>query len=296
MKIGYACINRSLDCSSASTFRLASYSEERFRETVASNLCCLERIFRWNEEHDLRFFRISSDLIPFASHPVCGVRWWEEFAAKFARLGAFAKRHGFRISMHPDQFIVLNSPRPEVVERSIAELVYHARVLDAMKLGASAKIQLHAGGAYGNPHKALDRFVQIYKTLPDTVKKRLVVENDDRVFSLRDVLYVNTKTGIPILFDTFHHACRNNGETLEEALVEAGNTWRKRDGIPMIDYSTQKAYAPRGAHTESIDPDDFDRFVQRTAHLEFDIMLEIKNKEACALRALEIARTHRKVE
>lgn len=296
MKIGYPCINRSLDCKASATFRLASYSEERLTETVAGNLRCLGRILRWNHEHGLRFFRITSDLVPFASHPVCRLRWWERFAPELGRLGAFVKRHGMRISMHPDQFIVLNSPRPEVVERSIAELVYHARVLDAMGLGPSAKIQLHGGGAYGDPAASLERFARTFQRLPDSVKRRLVIENDDRIFSLRDVLGVGPQCGIPVLFDTFHHECLNHGEPLDDAMETAAETWRKRDGLPMVDYSSQKAGAPRGAHTESLDPQHFGRFVDRTARLDFDLMLEVKDKEAGALRAVRIARARRPID
>jgi UV DNA damage endonuclease len=289
MKIGYPCINRRLDCTASSTFRLASYSEERLVETVASNLRCLERILRWNVEHGLRFFRLTSDLVPFASHPVCRVRWWERFGTEFKAVGAYIKRHGMRISMHPDQFIVLNSPRPEVVERSVAELVYHARVLDAMGLGPSAKIQLHGGGAYGDPAAALRRFAGTVERLPGSVKRRLVIENDDRTYGLGEVMSVSEKTGIPVLFDTFHHECLNHGEPPAEAMAVAGATWRRRDGLPMIDYSSQKAGAPRGAHTESIVPEHFDRLLAATAHLDYDIMLEIKDKESSALQAVAIA-------
>ena len=78
--------------------------------------------------------------------------------------------------MHPDQFVVLNSPN-SVIEKSISELEYHCKVLDAMRLGETAKVQIHVGGVYGNKIEALTRFVRTYKALDNTIRQRLVIEN-----------------------------------------------------------------------------------------------------------------------
>src|SRR5512139_3357539 len=122
MRIGYPCINRSIGCTASRTFRLASYNEERMSKTIAGNLDCLEKILTFNVHHGLLFFRITSDLVPFASHPVCTFPWWEEFAGEFETIGAYIRKHGFRISMHPDQFVLLNATDKRVLQRSIADL------------------------------------------------------------------------------------------------------------------------------------------------------------------------------
>ncbi|MBD3296566.1 MAG: UV DNA damage repair endonuclease UvsE, partial [Candidatus Omnitrophica bacterium] len=211
MKIGYPCINRSLDCTSGGTFRLASYSKERLREKLQSNLNCLQKILEYNLSRDLLFFRISSDIVPFASHPVCDLDWKSVFSARLESIGRFIMRNGMRISMHPDQFIVLNSPRKDVVERSVAELIYHADVLDAMGLGPDARIQLHAGGVYGNRKKAIQRFIRAFRSLPARVRNRLVIENDDRLYDLTHCMEISSSVSIPVLFDVFHHRCLSNG-------------------------------------------------------------------------------------
>ncbi len=287
MKIGYPCINRGIGCTANSTFRLASYSEELLKDKLGNNLKCLGRILRYNLDKGLMFFRISSDLVPFASHPVCEFDWQGHFKADFKRIGDFIKENGMRISMHPDQFTLLNSPKEGVTERSIAELEYHCDVLDSMGLDGTAKMQIHVGGAYGDKEKAKERFLERYSFLEPRLKKRIVIENDDRLFSLEDCLDVSHRCGVPVLFDSFHHECLNSGEPFRAAIRGAQDTWSEKDGQLMTDYSSQELNARRGVHIGHINIDAFKRYLQDTKGLDFDIMLEIKDKEMSALPALE---------
>lgn len=294
MKLGYPCINRSIGCTANSTFRLANYSKQKLFETVQNNLDCLHKILQYNVKNDLLFFRISSDIVPFASHPICRADWAKHFKKDFKQIGEYIKKHKMRISMHPDQFIVLNAKKQDIVNRSIKELKYHCRVLDAMDLDSTAKVQLHIGGVYGEKEKSMQRFVERYKKLPAMIKKRLVIENDHYMYSLKDCLEINKKTGIPILFDTFHHECYNNGETVKQGLIKASKTWKKKDGILMADYSNPKKGARKGTHSEHISAEKFKKFITETKNLNFDIMLEIKDKEKSALKAIKIIKKVRK--
>lgn len=145
MKIGYPCINLSLDCRSSRTFRLKNYSEKRLKEIIKSNLDCLLNILRYNKENRIYFFRITSDLIPFASHPIMNLDWQKYFKSDFLQIGQFIKKNNMRITMHPGQYTVLNSINHKVYKNSLLDLAYHIEVLDLMELDSKAKIQIHVG-------------------------------------------------------------------------------------------------------------------------------------------------------
>ncbi|UOQ74194.1 UV DNA damage repair endonuclease UvsE [Hymenobacter cellulosilyticus] len=291
MRIGYPCVNESLDCTSSATFRLASYSAERVELAVAANLMCLQRILEYNVANELRFFRISSGIVPFGSHPINTFPWQTRFAAEFQAIGDYVKAQRMRISFHPDQFVVLNSPSEDIVQRSVAELVYQGSMLDLMGLDSTAKLQIHVGGLYGDRDLAISRFISTYRDLPAAVQRRLVIENDDRLFSLRDCLRVHEAVGIPILFDNFHHECLNHGEPMAEALQLAASTWHpERDGVLMMDYSSQQVGERKGKHTSTLEEELFREFLTHLHGLDVDIMLEIKDKEASACRAISVLR------
>lgn len=296
MNIGYPCINNSISRTFPSTFRLASYSEGKLIQTIRGNLTQLSQILDYNVRHGLLFFRISSDLIPFASHQICKLNWFELFQSEFEQIGIFIRKHGIRVSMHPDQFVILNSPNCTIIENSINELKYHCKVLDVMRLDETAKVQIHIGGVYGNKTEALTRFVRTYNMLDNAIRRRLVVENDDHLYHVNDCLELNRLINIPIVFDSFHHELLSNGGSLRFALKKAISTWDKvKDGLPIVDYSSpqvgnynEKNKRRKVKHAESIDAISFKKFLRETKGLDFDIMLEIKDKEKSALKALKI--------
>ena len=286
MRLGYPCINRSLECQGNKTFRLKSYSEYRMVETIKNNLNCLKNILNYNIKYNMLFFRISSDLIPFASHQICHFNWQNYFAPKFSSIGNIIKKYKMRISMHPDQFTLINSLKEEIYQRSVRELIYHCEVLDLLKLDKSHKIQIHVGGVYGNKEQSIKRFIERYGKLDQKITSRLVIENDHKSYSIQDCLKIHKEIKIPVLFDVFHHNLNNNGESIQTVLKEVENTWQKEDGIPMVDYSSQAIKKTRGTHIHSINMKDFRKFLIDSFPFDFDIMFEIKDKEKSVQIAL----------
>lgn len=283
MKLGYACINLSLSCSCSKTFRLSSFSREKFLEAVKNNLDCLFKILNWNKNHNIYFFRISSGLIPFADHPVCRIKWQQIFKNDFGVIGRYTRKNKMRVSMHPDHFTIINSPRKKIVKKGIISLEYHSDVLDLLGLDVSNKIQIHLGGVYGDKERSKARFIENYKKLPLRIRRRLVLENDDRSFSIQDCLAISRKTGIPVLLDAFHHRLLNNGEPVKQAALLASRTWKKRDGALMIDFSEQAKNKKRGAHSDHVNKRIFKEFLRETRDIKKDIMIEAKNKERALL-------------
>lgn len=287
MKIGYPCINHSIGKKTVSTFRLSSYTEERLIKCIRYNLDTLHSILKYNVDHGLMFFRISSDLVPFASHPICTFNWKEYFKCEFNDIGKFIMNNNMRISMHPDQFVLINARNTNIIQNSIKELEYHAEILNLMNLDSSAKIQIHVGGIYGEKQISKKRFILNYNNLlSDNVKKRLVIENDDHLYNVKDCLEIHGDIQIPIILDTFHHECYADGINLIDAFKKVEHTWENsKDGVMMIDYSSQEQNQRKGKHSSTLDLQKFLKFILSTNFLDFDIMLEIKDKEKSAIKA-----------
>lgn len=286
MRIGYACINLSLPCTCSKTFRLGSFSRDKFLEAIENNLDCLLKILKWNKSHNVYFFRISSGLIPFADHPVCKIKWQKIFRKDFGTIGQYIRKNKMRVSMHPSHFTVLDSPRKGIVRKAIKSLEYHNDVLDLLGLDISNKIQIHMGGVYGDKEKSKTRFIENYKRVPFSIRQRLVLENDDRSFSLKDCLEVYRKTGIPVLLDIFHHKLLNNKESIRQASLQASKTWNGKDGIFMVDFSEQAKGKKRGAHSDYINKRNFKEFLEMTKNVKKDIMIEAKGKEKALLKLI----------
>lgn len=188
----------------------------------------------------------------------------------------------------------------DIFNRSYEELNYHAQLMNCMGLDTTHKFQIHLGGKYDDKKKSMQRFVDRYKNnLNDDIRARLVLENDDRIYSLEDVYWIHQQCGIPILFDTLHHECLNsNGDSLEVAFKKAASTWDPiRDGVPLIDYSDQEPGARVGNHRQSIALKHFKKVIcdklmkcknDNGEFIEFDVMLEIKDKDASAVKSLPV--------
>jgi UV DNA damage endonuclease len=292
IRLGYACINTKLDAPNR-TCRLRNATPERILELASANLQSLQPILEWNVAHGIELFRITSDLIPFGSHPANTVPWWQILKPQFARLGEFIVNNRLRVSMHPGQFTILNSPRRDVVANSVKELEYHAAVLDALGVDNSHKIVMHLGGIYQEKRESLSRFIENCKGLDSRIRARLVIENDERCYTVADALGASKATGLPVVFDVFHHIWNPALEALpvRSIIGLAAKTWRKRDGRVKIHYSNQWPGGPAGAHSKSISVGKFLQFYDTIQDLDLDIMLEVKDKQQSVLKLSQALRT-----
>ncbi|QKR00682.1 UV DNA damage repair endonuclease UvsE [Metallosphaera tengchongensis] len=290
MKVGYVSTNYSIGCDADKTLRLSSLLPDKVLKVSLSNLECLRKILAWNLEHGITFFRISSNTVPFASHPKLNLDWRRELQHVLGEIGDFVREHSMRISMHPGQFVVINSHRDDVVRSSLEELMYHADLLDLMGL-RDAHVQIHVGSSKGGKAQSLDRFIHTYQQLPENVKSKLVIENDDRIFNVKDCLELSSRIKIPVVLDNLHHSLNNSGESFIEAFEKVRLTWTER---PMLDYSEQERGAKPGVHASTLSEDNFAKFAEGLDGV--DVMLEVKDKEKSALKAVRILREMGKLE
>jgi UV DNA damage endonuclease len=286
MNIGYACLAIAVPGSDMKSCTLKNADEERLLSLVRHNLDALATLIDYNVHSDIKLFRISSDLVPFGSSAAAKIPWQNIFAEKLADIGNQIKHAGMRVSMHPGQYTVLNSPEHSVVERAVQDLIYHVQVLDAMGLGPEHKIVLHLGGVYGNKKLAVSRFIAQYRDLPPAVQSRLVLENDDTSFHIADVLDTAAMINTPVVYDNLHDAV-NPADTHESNhgwISQCSKTWKKSDGLQKIHYSQQHPEKKPGAHSESIRIDPFLEFWQQLSGMDVDVMLEVKDKNISALK------------
>jgi len=165
MSIGYACLAIAVPDSGMKSCILRNATEHRILSICEHNLCSLENLIDYNVRNGIDLFRISSDVIPFGSSLAAKLPWQEIYSKKLEIIGNKIREANMRVSMHPGQYTVLNSPNKSVVERSIQDLNYHAKVLDALGLDAEHKLVLHMGGVYGNKSQAKGRFISHYRGL-----------------------------------------------------------------------------------------------------------------------------------
>jgi len=285
---GYACINETLKKEGITTNRslkkatLDKKGTEYCSDLAVQNIRDLEKILKWNVENDILLFRMSSNMIPWGNK----VDWFnfkdfDEIKETLARCGEYAKANNMRLTMHPGQYCILTSPHQHVIDNSVSDLKMHSDIMDLMGLSLTPynKINIHMGAAYGDKPTAVKTFIKNFKTLPDNIKARLTIENDDKgtMYSTKELYeMVYQEIGIPIVFDFHHHRFCMGGQTEEEALKLAKTTWK--DIIPAVHYSESKSINENlkvkpQAHSDYI----FNKI--ELYGLEVDVMIEAKMKE-----------------
>jgi UV DNA damage endonuclease len=294
MELGFAVKVLGEDLPSHDTRRWASDPHLRV------SLERLEAVLRYLDRNDIRMYRMATALAPYASHPE-HTRFRtqpQECAQELAAIGALARELGIRLSSHPGQYTVLNSEDARVQRLAAEELEVQAELFDGMGLGPEAVVVLHVGGGAGGREVALDRFERGFALLSDAARSRLVIENDDRTFGLRDVLELSERIGRPVVWDILHHHCNDpDGIPDREALELALASWPE-DVRPKIHYSSPRTSMEERkgkhvlpqlrAHADMVDPIGFEHFVTETARgLDLDVMLEAKGKDLALLRLRE---------
>jgi UV DNA damage endonuclease len=256
---------------------------EYLAEICLHNARALHKALEYCRDHDIKDFRINSQILPLITHPDTGYRmddlpFHEQIVQTFKDAGRFCQKHNIRTTFHPDQFILLSSPKREVVQRSVADLIYQAEV--AQWVNADV-INIHGGGAYGDKSTSLRRLRKRIEQLPEAVRSRLTLENDDRVYGPKDLLPVCRDMKIPLVYDVHHHRCLPDGSSVEAITELALGTWNRE---PLFHLSSPKygwESGKPGSHHDYIDSDDFPAC---WANLDITVEVEAKAKELAVLK------------
>ena len=295
MNLGYACINMTLGGQKPKITTNRSMIKKTFIDRgidYAGELSLLNsrdlcEIVKWNVEKGINFFRISSDIFPWASeYNIEDLPQYQRIKTVLSSCGNYARENGVRLTSHPGPFNVLVSPREHVVQNTITDLTNHGKVFDLLGLDRTPynKINIHCNGVYGDKQSAMERFCKNFELLPESVQTRLTVENDDKatMYSVKDLMYIHERIGIPIVFDYHHHKFCTGDMTEQEALELAISTWPK--GIaPVVHYSESKALHESNNKLKPQAHSDYINNLPNTYGNKVDIMVESKAKELSIL-------------
>lgn len=288
MNLGYACICLSLG-KSISTNRtmmkrtFLERGDDYVSELTLKNANDLLHILKWNNEHGIKFFRMSSGIIPWGEFVnISNLKDYNAIQEALKRAGDFADANEIRLTAHPGPFVVLTSPKEGVVNNAIAELELHGMIFDMIGLSQTPynKINIHCNGVYGDKKSAMNRFIQNFKRLSPSVQKRLTIENDDKptMYSIKDLMYIHKHTGMPIVFDYHHHLFNTGGLTEAEAVKLVVSTWPVT-AKPVMHYSESKSLHENNQKLKPQAHSDFIERLPETYGVDFDLMIESKKKE-----------------
>ena len=298
VRLGYVAIALNLDkVTSSSTVTYSRYSkinseEERLKklkEVTYSNLEALEVILNYNIGHKIHFYRITSNLIPLATHPDVMWDYKKYFRQDFLKLGNIIKKSNMRVDSHPDQFNVINSTRESVIQSTLINLSNSVDIFELMdyKLG---KMVIHIGSSQGGKEESIKRFIRNFNNFPRRIQERLILENDDKVFTAKDVLQICKNLKVPMVLDIHHHNCKNEGEDIGDLLDDIFNTWNDESIPPKLHFSTPKEFENDRKHADYIDADNFVSFiklVKSKVNRDMDVMIEAKKKDKAMLKLIE---------
>lgn len=295
IRLGLCCMFRDQPIKFATTTATAIGKMQRSDALAKLSGLCLANAnallaaLQYCAENGIGCFRVNSQILPVKTHPTCGYDVGDlpagnEIIRRFEQCGTFAKKQKLRTCFHPDQFVVINSPRLDVIQKSVQELEYQAEV--AEWIGADV-INIHGGGAYGDKSKALADFARNLDRLSSSVRSRLTVENDDRTFTPSDLLPVSAATGVPLVYDVHHHRCNPDGLSVEQATTKALATWNREPlfhlSSPIDGWNGPKPER----HHDFIDVNDFP---ESWRQLKITVEIEAKAKEAAVTKlARELA-------
>lgn len=297
VRLGYVAIALNLNkVTSSSTVTYSRYNKldeneklDKLKSVTYSNLLALEEILKYNIKNNIHFYRLTSNLIPLATHPEVMWDYAKYFKKDFEYIGEIMKKNNMRIDCHPDQFNVINSTKESVIESTLINLNTAVDIFELLRY-ENGKMVIHIGGAQGGKEESIKRFITNFKRFPKRIQDKLILENDDKVFTASDVLNICKELKVPMVLDVHHHNCKNNNENIGDLIVDIFNTWDSENLPPKIHFSTPKEFENDRKHVDYINPNDFINFIELVkskVDKDFDVMIEAKKKDQALFKLID---------
>lgn len=299
VQLGYVAMSMEIKNSSPSktmTYTQFQKIEDRdaairkLERIALTNLENTLRLLRHNVASDIYFYRFSSRLIPLATHEA--LKEWDYLSPltdALQDIGEFVRAHGLRVDFHPDHFVLLNSQRKEVLENSLINLDMHHALLENMGIDPTHRCVLHVGGKYNNKEKSLERFIENWDIVPKQIQTMLILENDDKCFTLEDTLTVCEKLSVPLVFDYHHHLANHENPNWEAHWDRVIQTWENSSLPIKMHISSPKSEKSFRHHADYIDIDMFFEFLNniKGSVPQIDCMIEAKKKDEALFKLME---------
>lgn len=283
IRLGYVALPVTIEITASKTITLTSYKklgvkrgEEKRTKLFKENLNNFLEILKYNNSNDIHFYRMTSHLVPLLTYPKSYNNILIKHKEKLNEIGNYIKNKNMRVDMHPDQFLVLNSINPSVVESTILSLEYYDSLMRFLNLNTN--IILHIGSSQEGKNKAMKRFEENFNKLKKPIKDKIAIENDDKVFNIRNTLTLAKKLNVPMVLDYHHFSVNKNNEKIEDFIIDIFSTWKT---TPKIHFSSPRSKKDKRSHHDFIDSDTFIEFIEKIkfCDIDFDIMIEAKQKD-----------------
>ena len=288
IRFGYVSIPKTLNITSSHTITYNNYEKiikeqglkeanKKLQQIIKTNLINLEQILIYNIRNGIHFYRMSSNIFPLITHPNVKFNVLKHFKEELKNIGEIINKNSLRVDIHLDQFCVLNSINKEIVKSTINIIKFHKNMLKAMNL--KTYMIIHIGSNVLGKKNSITRFINNFSLLDEETKNMIIIENDDKVFNIKDTLYICNRLNIPMVLDYHHYICNNEGEKLEYYIEQIIKTWN--EDIPKIHLSSSKTKKEFRSHNDYINIEDFINLLKiiQNQKKDIDIMIEAKEKD-----------------
>lgn len=290
IRLGYVALPVSIPITASKTITLTNYKklgqkkgEEKRSKIFSENLNNFLEILKYNQTNAIHFYRMTSHLVPLLTYKDSYNNILIKHKEQLANIGSYIQKNNMRVDMHPDQFLVLNSTNPNVVDSTMTSLNYYYELMK--KLNLKTNIILHIGSGQEGKTEAMKRFENNFRKLPKKIKDLIAIENDDKIFNISNTLSLAKKLNIPMVLDYHHFLVNKNNEKIEDFIIDIFSTWKK---TPKIHFSSPKNKKEKRSHHDYIDSDTFIDFIEKIkfSDIDFDVMIEAKQKDEALFRLI----------